>query len=1322
MKRLIFCSFIALPLLAATAVQPVTEVSAQQAIIRVRTTTPSSCTVVITETVGMATPDDNNATLFSGATACNRTGSVVNVTVDNGADIAYVAGLRTSVQGSDGAEHSRSLKANTAYTAVITAGSDSPVTIYFTTGTVQMGNTHVESPPWCSGGFGNYCWPSINWNNQSTTYADPLTGVVLQRVTSPGWWGKETGLANFDNYSGGSGWTNPANILNGTSGTGATTGNTNKIFVAMSGPNFQPSVGNGPSAGYYSNISFDNFLAALTGSCSSSGANCTVYECLTYWDSVTCNTATQTLAIPGSTGTVGFPANSVGYTGTTNVWNPQFQFGEWGGTAPLRADFASAYGPVTTSGTTVTLDASATGSQGYFNVKWKAGALIYIANSGCVSGGTNVCTLAAAPASQESLTVTETMTTNSTPVSYYSMASGVLIWKANATGTVTIGASYSYAYSEMFALQAEGDALICNPNSTTVSYAADGITSITPVPGNLCYVGFQTSPNSSRGVVFLLIPSTGETRLLSPLWTGAGVNSGDAMANQTTGSVTFAGPNFWDKTDPLTFYGLAPVGAATSIIKATYVAADNFKAYSHPLWACGNCAGNSSSGVTAGEDAGGYWYPGSRWSDDPITYTNVTPPSPSDLDVYSQIAANNPYYDTSVLATCGLDRAVQGYAIIGCSAGQQNSIENVSVFNLATGLITAWGSSWSTYPVRWAGGHSSFQSNTSPGYWQLLIDPPGAAGGFNPQPSITGSGPHQITPYCVFQGASCVTNTSLTATVSTDPTTMTCPSNPYGIAGNICIQLYTQDVCSHAPSTGELAKWPCPLNSEYGVSWSQITPLAAGDGLVITSNENMQLLSTTSVANSNCGSSATVDCVEQVWARGQWPGYGGGYIGYKAASTGWTGYAIPPYGNCAFSGCTPFNAAWIPVTATGNINSQWISDPLGAIGHHDYGPGPTTGNINVISGAGTGEPWTVNYNLLAATALNNVSGGNVITSNAPFAGTAPTFTVQSYPSNQQISAPALAKRTFLDFQATNGPVGVGPEEPDAIDAVSYSLVGGTSTVYAFSSIAGAVSVTEAHQKIAAFIGYAGAFLFHDISGPGSSITDSTPWASCLVLAAGECRSGSSAGNVYLAVPNLPSVKSNCYTNWITESLPCAMFASSPAAWLVQVDGSYAYSLAESSRRLTMGLTGWGRQYPYSTFIPESTGTWGMFKADWADGIRSDIFMARLPPAQASSIPRNTFVNVPVSIPAGLAYAEIEFGYMENGAANAYHCTSRQDVCTTNGSPFVYPSIDTRTLESCSSGCTIGIPAIAGRAVYYSIGSSANGATWTYGAPQVGLVQ
>jgi hypothetical protein len=183
-----------------------------------------------------------------------------------------------------------------------------------------------------------------------------------------------------------------------------------------------------------------------------------------------------------------------------------------------------------------------------------------------------------------------------------------------------------------------------------------------------------------------------------------------------------------------------------------------------------------------------------------------------------------------------------------------------------------------------------------------------------------------------------------------------------------------------------------------------------------------------------------------------------------------------------------------------------------------------------------------------------------------------------------------------------------------------------------------------------------------------------------------------------------------------------MLPATNASQLVMFDGSRTYSGQEFGRRVTMGLNGWGRQYQFNTFIPETTGTWAFFKSDWNSGIRSELFMAEIPQQNGgNSVPRNTFVNFPVTIGNGSTYAEIKFGYAENGSAASYYCTNRQEMCTTSGSPFSFASIDSRALTPCTSGCSINIPVIPGRAIYYSTGSSADGVSWTYVAPQVGLI-
>jgi len=1329
--------FIAIPLLAVTAlaattVQTVTEVSAQQAIIRYRTTLSpaTSCSWAITETVSGATPDDVNTSIFSGSNLDTRPGSIVN-----GPDRAFVFGQRTSALGLDGLLHSRSLKANYAYTATVTCGADSPVTVYFNTGNIQLGGTYSEQPPFNSAGFGNWGWPGINWGNQAVEYPDPQTGVVIKRATSPGWLGQQTPMENFDFAIGGSGWTNPQSILNGStcSGTSATcaqSANSNSIFLSINGRNLSPVYSpNIFSAGFWPQVGYDDWLLSLRGIASVAGAQ-PVGVCISFYDSgATCNSATQTVDLStGSATTVGFPAASSGVLSGAPIWSPQFNAGEWGGPTMHKNDFGFAFGcptlcpdagygtnhyagaGVTTSGTAVAVACSAGGgnSESCFNPKWN-NSYIYIQGSGCTDGGADVCQVNGHPADTEHLTLKNApATTCSSPCNWASLAAGFKITPSGA-GTVDIGAQYAYATSPMFQILSEGDFQVCNPVPVSVGYQADGTTPISPpVPGELCFAQLQTNSNVSEvgGQLFLLIPSTGETRYLSPLYAPPGVDSGDLSGDRNSAQIQFT-PNGWDGVSGLCMYGLAATNTSgrTSIFKACYGTSNNWKAYAHPLWA--------PAGFLPGENPA----TGNRWSDDPMTYTNISPPS-MNLDIYTQMAANNPQYDTAAFPTCSLDRVVAGYLFVYCSTGQ-NTWAVISSFSLVSGHNTGNGNTFTDYPNRNCGYHSSFASYSTGNYAEAC-DPPGEAGGYTAT-SQTGVGPFQITPHSMLKSAVFNTDTSMSTSAPAD----SCPSNPYGITGNNCVTFRTQDMCSHFPGTREAAKWPCPLSA----SWSQPITFQAGDAITIPSNENLQAISVTPVTDAGCGS----DCIQIVAGRGMWN------TGLQTQSAGWTGYMIAPFGTpCDLANCGGGYALWTSAATTGPF--VWAGDPVG-FGHHgDAGTAPGSGNLTLISSSCISIflPYCAHssrYNNTLANLLGSWNqtlygqggfvGAFLISSAPPFGGViSQSSTNQSYPSNEQIHAVNAWEKTWAtDNKAINGGSTVGPENFIETEPVAYTLVGGTSTVYKFTAITGLITPNEANYKLFGLIGNADRYLLQDVSGPASSLSDSAEFQVCMALAAGECHAGSSAGQVYETVPNVPSIQSYCIAPWLTENYPCAGFKAPLQAWLHQFSVSQSYYGGEYNRRITLGLNGHYRQYGASTFIPEVTGTWAFFKADWADGIRSELFMTKFPPFPGgNSIPRNTFVNYSIQVPGGGAYAEIKFGYMENGSAQAYFCTNRQDPCTTSGSPFAYPSIDGRTLLACSSGCTVNIPAIAGRAVYYSIGFSANGATWTYGAPGVGLVQ
>ena len=120
-------------------------------------------------------------------------------------------------------------------------------------------------------------------------------------------------------------------------------------------------------------------------------------------------------------------------------------------------------------------------------------------------------------------------------------------------------------------------------------------------------------------------------------------------------------------------------------------------------------------------------------------------------------------------------------------------------------------------------------------------------------------------------------------------------------------------------------------------------------------------------------------------------------------------------------------------------------------------------------------------------------------------------------------------------------------------------------------------------------------------------------------------------------------------------------------------------------------------------------------------------MVKIPPMpSADSINRASFIGVPVqigSVPATTAAAAVKFGYSPTLA-----CTSRQEACyataaaVSEATPFSWATEAVAGL-SCSSGCTIAIPAISSRVLYYAIEyRNSGGSVIAIGPTQVTAVQ
>lgn len=247
--------------------------------------------------------------------------------------------------------------------------------------------------------------------------------------------------------------------------------------------------------------------------------------------------------------------------------------------------------------------------------------------------------------------------------------------------------------------------------------------------------------------------------------------------------------------------------------------------------------------------------------------------------------------------------------------------------------------------------------------------------------------------------------------------------------------------------------------------------------------------------------------------------------------------------------------------------------------------------------------------------------------------------------------------------------------------------------------------------------YVGRSALVDISGPGSVLpTDSTgAYQYCVALRAGECRPDSSAGDIYVNAPYVS--KPYCDYAGIaiqaddTNSI-CVGALGAYTGNLVQFGNTQEDIMGATVRRLGPAFSRWNQQSVYWNTTMTTNGGLAFSQVRWLDGIRSEDIITALPPFPASdSITRNTFVPIAVKIPPPPEQgtgktAVVEFGYAENGSPDSYFCTSRQETCVAasntlnQASPFYFSQTDTYSGVSCGSGCTVTVPALSQRVMYY----------------------
>jgi hypothetical protein len=280
------------------------------------------------------------------------------------------------------------------------------------------------------------------------------------------------------------------------------------------------------------------------------------------------------------------------------------------------------------------------------------------------------------------------------------------------------------------------------------------------------------------------------------------------------------------------------------------------------------------------------------------------------------------------------------------------------------------------------------------------------------------------------------------------------------------------------------------------------------------------------------------------------------------------------------------------------------------------------------------------------------------------------------------------------------------------------------------------AVVPIQRKLMATGAACGSHPLIDISGPSSSLGSTTgdSYKYCMSRATGECVGGSAAGNLYVNCPGVRYAYCNGAATHGGTPLGigndiCVGNLSKVANAVTQFDlshtdyaGAYTRNLVSATGRLRM-VTG----FESNTMLPDNS--WVLYRQEFQNYQRQELWMAQVPPyPPVDAVSRWTFVPVTIALkpPAGVNNAIIKFGYQEYGSS-LLNCTTRNDACIatastvpTGNQPFYFAS-ESPSGASCAIGCTITIPAISQRILYYQILYRDAGNAVLYSVPQIAAV-
>lgn len=1330
-------AFVALPPPQAFSIQMI-GATPTQAIFSYKAPDTNACTVSEGIDPAFASVDhDVDSTLFPGSNLDTRSGNIVN-----GQYRQIVVGFRGTATGADGNIYSRALQAATTHYLQVSCDNGQYYGTYtFETQNPPLGNNAPDYIPFNSSGFGNYGWPTINYSTSTTvasanTQIDPLTGFQLQRWTGGGdggdslsGWGVWNGVIDLA-----SAWTNATNILGSSayatySGAG---GPSNALYLWGASGVARPSFSD---VEFYA---FDDLQTQVTGYASVTGATysvCLVSDGGSGSGASDCLGNVLTVNLPQTTAATSYRPSSF----------PQPILGGWGSPRVtndmLSNTFAGTLASV--SGSTVTWGSnSASGQSIYFPVTvLQPGMLIGISNTSPTCPN-NLCTIASVPDEQH-LTITQnisgwtsqvstitaalssgatsipvastagflqtpwanngsgyevTLDTGSNAenvwcktISGSSLASCAALSKSHASGAAIAQNSYlfpnfgiklwvnpnggtvylknaqnNWATSNNFFTEFQGAGTTgCDGVAHPVTYAADGVTPLaTPTIGYLCtFVDVWFTGTGSNSYLYLMIPSTGESRKLS---------------------------NFNNGTQ----------------LGYSYNTSNGFMQ---------NCSYNDNpSNPTYQKFA--------AWSDNrnPALQNSAISCSyvQQSQSIQQEIAAAYPQIDFTYFGAPALQATSNKIAkfMMRPQQGALTWFCDVDFSQPAgAGQVQNCHNSWDTWPSRWSGihGFEYFQFSTGSAYSQGYSDMYSMKSLQDPGTAHLEQWDLKVSQIYNNNGSLALTNTFV------DP--QTCQQLgvtdsrwiALGATGNNCIQMDVSDPLARTPASTDLtALGSLPVGSRPG-PWAHNAASCGGDGSTTncysylqsiqpgdflvdqaTSSHELMLVAAVTPITGNINATAHL-----VVARGLEP-FSGDCAASKVAHT--SGFTL---------------TAWMPMSCyypefnlfpNGNVAGGKMDNDVLKAGHvieWFAGSNMITSGPYVVDFANDLGGYGAGYGIRLGQPLSvwgqNFNWGvqSLFPFDKSFKGLGITV-IQSHAGGLTYGCPKC------EWIVDGRPLGGAGGGADQLWTHTYTKVSGTNSVYMIDLPEGLNTSLDIKRQAVRM--WAGQHLIQNVSSPTAQLSDSTPWQGCIAMNAGECVSGSQAGQIYEVVPHA-TTSQGCQINLMINT-PCVAPMAPEVAGYGQHDISAADPLGLHDRVLTMALNGPARTNNYANMHALTNGDWGVTTVAWGDGRRSDVWGIKLPPLPSGdSNNRTTFIKVPVSM-GGVAGStvRIRFGYAEYGSdgnGQPLFCSpNRLEDCTTapsNGDPYAFAS-ETQNWTACTSACVVNIPAVSSRTLYYVI--------------------